>query len=121
MSTIKDDVPVAGEPGMTEKAIDTGAPAERIISKNESVVDPFRNQDFMTRNGLNFESFKPAIYGRGIVNMEQSMSTRHMHMIAIGGSIGAGFFVGSGRAFYNGVCDPSPRAIQETGQLISRV
>lgn len=30
------------------------------------------------------------------------MKTRHLHMIAIGGSIGAGFFVGSGSALTGG-------------------
>ena len=62
-----------------------------------------RHSNFMTRTGLNAESFKKAHYGRGQVELERPMSARHLNMIAIGGSIGAGFFVGSGGALAKGV------------------
>ncbi|KAH8657665.1 amino acid permease-domain-containing protein [Xylariales sp. PMI_506] len=56
-----------------------------------------------TRNGLNLASFGPhKDYETGTVELERSMRPRHLNMIAIGGSIGAGFFVGSGAAFSSG-------------------
>jgi amino acid transporter len=60
-------------------------------------------ESFATRNGLNLQSFQRRPKGEGLVELDKSMKTRHLHMIAIGGSIGAGFFVGSGGALNSGV------------------
>lgn len=43
-----------------------------------------REENFYTRNGLNFESFKKRSMGESIVELDRSMKARHLHMIAIG-------------------------------------
>lgn len=73
-----------------------------VISKDD-VSPAFRGGNWFTRNGLNLESFKKAQYGLGTTELDRPMKTRHLHMIAVGGSIGAGFFVGSGAALSKGV------------------
>jgi len=96
---------------MNEKEIATsdgavhekGAIAAPTYSETGEVQDQWRNREsFMTRNGLNFKSFQRRPDDVKGVALDKSMKTRHLHMIAIGGSIGAGFFVGSGSALYKG-------------------
>ncbi|KAH7109019.1 amino acid permease/ SLC12A domain-containing protein [Dactylonectria macrodidyma] len=76
--------------------------AEKSGSSEVFIPEDRRERDFMTRNGLNLRSFQRRDYGTGEVELDRSMKKRHLHMIAIGGSIGAGFFVGSGSAFVKG-------------------
>ncbi|EAT88751.2 hypothetical protein SNOG_03546 [Parastagonospora nodorum SN15] len=82
---------------LDEKAVH--APA---MSVGEQPAEWREQEDFMTRNGLNLKSFQRRPQSGPMVVLDKSMKTRHLHMIAIGGSIGAGFFVGSGGAFNKG-------------------
>jgi amino acid transporter len=77
--------------------------SQPTVSSQEDYAGEWREQeDFMTRNGLNLKSFQRRPQGGALTVLDKSMKTRHLHMIAIGGSIGAGFFVGSGKALANG-------------------
>ncbi|KAI7310367.1 Amino-acid permease [Hortaea werneckii] len=56
----------------------------------------------MTRMGLTADSFKRRTKADKHNQLNQTLKTRHLNMIAIGGSIGAGLFVGSGGALSSG-------------------
>lgn len=57
---------------------------------------------FWTRMGCTPESFKRRKPSNEHNQLNQTLKSRHLHMIAIGGSIGAGLFVGSGSALAKG-------------------
>jgi len=74
-----------------------------VTTEGEVDLETWREkEDFMTRNGLNLKSFQRRPKVGPLTILDKSMKTRHLHMIAIGGSIGAGFFVGSGGALNKG-------------------
>jgi yeast amino acid transporter len=74
-----------------------GSKADVQFSSSEHSKLPF-----WTRMGCTPESFKRRTLADKHNQLNQTLRARHLHMIAIGGSIGAGLFVGSGSALANG-------------------
>lgn len=74
-------------PSLTEK----GHAGGRTHSVGDGHVPVnLREEDFLTRNGLNLRSFQRRDWGIEGSQLDRSMKSRHVNMIAIGGSIGAG-------------------------------
>ncbi|KAL7907150.1 amino acid permease domain-containing protein [Trichoderma velutinum] len=89
----------AEEKGIAGKTVQDTA----VVQQSDAAfTNSYDDEDFWTRNGLNAKSFQKKHYGLGLVELDRAMKTRHLQMIAIGGSIGAGFFVGSGGALAKG-------------------
>jgi amino acid transporter len=87
-----------------EKAFDPNLKHEvDVPSGSDDGVGAYEEQPpFWTRMGLSADSFRQRHSTDKHNSLNKTMKTRHLHMIAIGGSIGAGLFVGSGSALRRG-------------------
>ncbi|GAB7353415.1 hypothetical protein MBLNU459_g3887t1 [Dothideomycetes sp. NU459] len=84
-----------------------GSPLASQTSPSEggkiaSTSDDGGEPGFWTRMGLTKDSFKRRTLDDKHNQLNKTLKARHLNMIAIGGSIGAGLFVGSGSALSNG-------------------
>ena len=102
---------MAAKPDFYEKdAIRNDSPEIEAVDKYE---DGGGSQlGFWTKMGCTPESFKPRTAADANSQLNQTLKHRHLHMIAIGGSIGAGLFVGSGSALSNGVSPSSASSVK---------
>ena len=89
------DTEKAFQPGVETSASDISHDGQ--ITYAEQPRDPL-----MTRMGLSPDSFRRRPASDKHNNLNKTLKARHLNMIAIGGSIGAGLFVGSGGALRTG-------------------
>ena len=69
---------------------------------HEGTTEGQHQLSFWTRMGCTPESFTRRTAADKHNQLNQTLRSRHLHMIAIGGSIGTGLFVGSGSALGTG-------------------
>jgi yeast amino acid transporter len=91
------------ESGMTDTKFDgvdgigSGEPKQRDLKTR--ILHSFRRKEFVTP-GLDAETGLPRAGDTS--NLHRKLKSRHLQMISIGGAIGAGLFIGSGRALAKG-------------------
>ncbi|KAK6443663.1 Amino-acid permease inda1 [Oleoguttula sp. CCFEE 5521] len=79
-----------------------GSPLSSSPTRDDGDAYDLERPPLMTRLGLTPSSFKKRTLADEHNQLNKTLKTRHLNMIAIGGSIGAGLFVGTGSALARG-------------------
>lgn len=94
------------EKGSPIESDESGAHLPAYTGKDEADINESAQLSsqlgLWTRMGCTPESFKRRTLADKHNQLNQTLKSRHLHMIAIGGSIGAGLFTGSGSALATG-------------------
>jgi len=91
--------------GFDKEVLASNEKGHQTSSEEGQVINQFDDGEgpsFWTRLGVTPESFKRRTLADKHNQLNQTLKSRHLNMIAIGGSIGAGLFVGSGSALSRG-------------------
>lgn len=72
------------------------------VSKFQNFKDSFKPADLSSYDDQNLTDLEKAALATANSPLSRSLKARHLQMIAIGGSIGTGLFVGSGKALSTG-------------------
>jgi amino acid transporter len=101
MATTEPKAPVTGD---TTTYAEKGHASDSPLGSKDHVVASRSEPEGSRweRAGVTLSSFKRRRLADEHNQLNQTMKMRHLHMIAIGGSIGAGLFVGSGGALATG-------------------
>ncbi len=61
-----------------------GSGGGEVAAQDKGPAARPREEKWATRNGINLESFEKRDYGLGVVELDRSMKSRHLYMVAIG-------------------------------------
>lgn len=81
-----------------EYKLEEGSPDQGDLTRFQRFKDSFKAADFTSYEGQNLSPVEKAALATANSPLSRSLKGRHLQMIAIGGSIGTGLFVGSGKA-----------------------